>query len=310
MPRNGGGPFGVDRQTTWSLLLTGLRRSPWQTAAALLVALVAAGAVFGSALLFTGMDRVLKAGMDRLGADLILTPPGAAAVARQLLTDGQAEPLAPTIPVATWQERLTAGQVVGVVEVRGWDLTHGGAGSPTAAEASLLMIRLERWASPLVAVQEVSAAIPEAEVVVAEQATRQVTQHLQPMVRYGGIGAAVTLLAAVLLTGLLTGIRVGERRPELGMMRAMGATRAFLLRLTLAEAGVPALLGALGGVLVTGAVLAGTGVPAIRLLEPGEVLLFGFGSVVLVLVTTLLAALGPALRAARLDPLSAILQDR
>ena len=58
--------------------------------------------------------------------------------------------------------------------------------------------------------------------------------------------AAIALLNTLLLS-------VIERRRELGVLRAMGASRRFVSRMVLAEAGAVAIVGALVGVLLGGA---------------------------------------------------------
>lgn len=294
--------------------MAGLRRSWWQSGAAVLVALVAAGALFGVAVLVTGMDRVVQGSLEQLGAHLVLAPSGQRTVAEQLLRTGEAGPLEPSISVNAWRQRLKEGKVIGIVETSGWSLAAGGKGEPASGDqASLLLIRLENWASPIMAVQEIAAAIPEAEIIEAEQAIRHLSRYTAPMVRYVSIAAVVALLAALLMTGLLTTIRVAERRSELGMIRAVGASRAFLIGLTLAESGVLAVGGAVAGVLL--ALLAGLGLTgsAARFaasLSAGEILLRAVAAALGTAAMGLLAALGPAVRAAAMDPLEAIRRGR
>lgn len=295
------------------LVLAGLRRPWWRTAAAVLVAALAAGAIFGAALLLTGGSRTLKSDLDRLGADMLVVPKGRAEEVRKLLTTGQAGPLPADISVGEWRKAIKAGKVVGVVSVKGWLLDREGPGEPAAGDkASILLVTLEHWASPLLAVQEVSSAIPGAEIVVAEQATRQVTRNLQPMVKLMTGGAAVALLGAVLMIGLLTSVRVGERRGELGMMRAIGATRRFLIGLTLGETLLPAVAGGLAGVVLggLGLALSGSARSLVLRLSLGEILLYAVAALVALLAITAMSALGPALRAAHLDPLDAIRRGR
>lgn len=289
------------------LLRAGLKRSRWRSAVGAGVALIAAGALFLSAVVFTGMQRTLRTDVQRLGASLILAPRGQDGLVRALLTTGKApEPLAESISLSDFRGRIATRKVLGLEGLDGWSLAEGGAGSRAVGDkVSLVLVRLEPWASPLLAALEIEAAVPEAEVVVAEQVTRQVARDLTPVVRYTGIGAGVAVLGAVLLLGLLTGLRVAERRAELGMLRAMGATRAFLLRLTLAETGLPAAAGGVAGV-AAGLIALWAGRLPGRALSVGEVGLFALGALTLTWLAAMLAALAPALRAARMDPLEAV----
>jgi hypothetical protein len=275
------------------------------------VALVAAGALCSSAALTRGMGRLLEHDLQQLGADLVLAPKGYGDAARELLRTGAAAPVPAAVPVGEWKQKLKAAKVVGVDKVEGWVLAEGGKGSPaTGPQASFVLVHLLKWASPMIALQEVSAAIPEAEVVVAEEATRQVTRNLAPVVKYMGLGAAVALLGAVLMTGLLASIRVGERRGELGMMRAMGASRSFLVRLTLAETGVTAAGGGLLGVALALVLLLAVPESITHRITGMELAGYAAGAAALTCLVAEAAALGPALRAGRMDPLDAARRGR
>ena len=62
---------------------------------------------------------------------------------------------------------------------------------------------------------------------------------------------AITLALSVLLIGLVFSMAANERRRELGVLRALGATRGFVFRSLLAEAGLLALAGGLAGIALT-----------------------------------------------------------
>lgn len=301
-----------DRMTMGTIVRAGLRRSPWQTAAGLVASAVLSGALIAALTLMVGMDRLLGEGLSRLGADIIIAPRSQGPVVEQLLRTGATARLGASISVEGWMHRLKAGRVVGIKSVQGWNLASGGAGKPAAVTASVLLIHLERWAPPMVAREEITAAIPEADVVVAEQVTRSVARNLQPLVRYLSVAAGVALLAGLLMTGLLTAIRVTERRAELGMLRAMGAARLWLVGATLVETGAMAFGGALLGLGAVGAALGLMEQPRSLLarLTGLELGLFASGTVAATVCVTLIAALGSALRAATMDPLEAARQGR
>jgi len=123
----------------------------------------------------------------------------------------------------------------------------------------------------------------------------------------GGIGAISLLVGAI---GILTmmWISVGERTAEIGLVRAIGASRAQVVRLFLVEA---ALLSLAGG---TVGLLAGIGagwllrlaVPALPLRTAPE---FIAAALAVSLAVGLSAGVLPARRAAALDPVEALRAD-
>ena len=109
----------------------------------------------------------------------------------------------------------------------------------------------------------------------------------------GGIGIANVMVIAVI-----------ERRNEIGLRRALGATRAHIRRQFLLEALLLSLLGGVAGVLL------GAGVTAAwatrqgwRIVIPPEAIV---GGLLAAIAIGALAGLYPAVRAARLAPTEAL----
>ena len=102
-------------------------------------------------------------------------------------------------------------------------------------------------------------------------------------------------------------VSVRERQGEIGIQRAMGAPRAFILGLFLTEGAYLSLIGGGLGIALT---LALMGVARPFLLEEGFILGWSVGQVLkavgLSLGLGILAALAPAYQAARLQPIEAI----
>ncbi len=120
----------------------------------------------------------------------------------------------------------------------------------------------------------------------------------------GAIGAISLLVGGVGILTILT-IAVSERTAEIGLLRAIGATRRHVLLLFLGEA---ALLAALGGAagLALGLSVAGIikiVLPALPVHTPWT---FAVAAEVSAVAIGLLAGVLPARRAARLDPLEAL----
>jgi putative ABC transport system permease protein len=117
--------------------------------------------------------------------------------------------------------------------------------------------------------------------------------------------AGISLVVGAI--GILTmmWISVGERTGEIGLVRALGATRRQVLQLFLVEA---ALLSAAGGAI---GIAAGLGIGGLlRLAFPGLPLhtapVFAVAALVVSLLVGLVSGVMPARRAARLDPLEAL----
>ena len=121
------------------------------------------------------------------------------------------------------------------------------------------------------------------------------------------VGAIAGISLLVGATGILTmmWIAVGERTSEIGLVRALGASRAQVQGLFLAEAAILATLGGVAGV------AAGLGLGwALRLAVPGlpveTPLRFVVAGLVVSVLTGLVSGVAPARRAAGLDPIEAL----
>ena len=136
------------------------------------------------------------------------------------------------------------------------------------------------------------------ELLEAQEATESAFTNL-----FLGLGAVSLLVGGVGIANVMV-IGVIERRNEIGLRRALGATRAHIRRQFLTEALLLSALGGLAGVLV------GIGVTALysrtqgwEITIPPLAMVGGFASA---LVIGAIAGLYPAMRAARLAPTEAL----
>ena len=118
-----------------------------------------------------------------------------------------------------------------------------------------------------------------------------------------GLGAVALLVGGVGIANVMV-ISVLERRPEIGLRRALGATRAHIGVQFLGESVLLSALGGAAGIALGAAATAGYAqVQGWKLVVP---VLSVAGGIAIALALGALAGLYPALRAARLAPASAL----
>ncbi|HBY60337.1 MAG TPA: hypothetical protein DEH78_10975 [Solibacterales bacterium] len=120
----------------------------------------------------------------------------------------------------------------------------------------------------------------------------------------GAVGVLALALASVGLYGVMA-YSLSRRTREIGLRRALGAGRGDVLRLVLREGGLILAIGLVSGMAL--ALLATQ--PLVRFLVPGlrptDPIAYVSVAVALILVGCA-ASLTPALRALRIDPMSAL----
>lgn len=146
-----------------------------------------------------------------------------------------------------------------------------------------------------------------------EDFTVTTQKDMQGMVNriLGIVSTVVTAIAGISLLvgaiGILTimWIVVQERGSEIGLVKALGATRAQILGWYLFEAAVTALAGGFMGLLLGlgGAWLLATFVPGLESYTPPTVIV---AAMLMALGVGLAAGVAPAMRAAKLDPVEAL----
>jgi putative ABC transport system permease protein len=120
----------------------------------------------------------------------------------------------------------------------------------------------------------------------------------------GAIGAISLLVGGVGILTILT-IAVSERTAEIGLLRAIGATRNGILLLFLGEAALLAAVGGIAGLMLgwSLAALIQLVLPTLPVHTPWS---FAVVAEVSAILIGLLAGVMPARRAALLDPLEAL----
>jgi putative ABC transport system permease protein len=174
---------------------------------------------------------------------------------------------------------------------------------------SAVMVRVEPGADPQAVAVEIMHRVPGV-TPIASANLFQTYRHQLGALRTGIIvSLGLTMGLSTVLIGLVFSMAANERRRELGVLRAMGASRSFVFRTLLTEAGMLALAGALSGLALTVLVLylfhtlivVSLGLPFLLPSLPSLALQVAAGVGVALAVITL-AALLPALRISHLDP--------
>jgi putative ABC transport system permease protein len=183
-----------------------------------------------------------------------------------------------------------------------------------ADQISTVMVKARQGADIGSLAARIANVIPGVQVVAIPELTATVRRDLRANI-WGIVAAGVaSWLMTLLVVGVTLSLAIHERRREIGLLRAMGATRAHVVGLLLSEVLLVTtgggLLGILAGGLVFGRYLAtrdGT-LGAIPFLAPSpvDVALFALLCLGAVAFSAALAAMAPALRSARTEPYEAI----
>ena len=146
-------------------------------------------------------------------------------------------------------------------------------------------------------------------------ATRSMRQFFAILDLFLGIfGSLALAVASIGIVNTLV-MAILERRREIGIMKALGASDVELKRLFFAEAGVMGVMGGAVGVamgwIIGHAINLGTNIYLRRLNFPPEQIWFVpwwlvAGAIVFAVIVSLVSGLYPAARAARLDPVQAL----
>ncbi len=121
---------------------------------------------------------------------------------------------------------------------------------------------------------------------------------------------------AIMLTGLIFSLMVTERQREIGMLRAVGASRNFIFRMFLTESSSLGMGGAIIGVILGAIIVYATkswltSTLGIEFLVPSLLGLLALMVIVLVaaLTVSLPALIYPAIRASRIDPAETLVKE-
>ncbi|HSG17407.1 MAG TPA: FtsX-like permease family protein [Anaerolineae bacterium] len=180
-------------------------------------------------------------------------------------------------------------------------------------QISAVMVRVEEGADPhevaLDIVQQVEGVSP----IESPNLFTTYRQQLTGLLKSVLLVLVITWVLAVLLIGLVFSMAAHERRRQLGVLRALGATRRFVMQTLLTEAGLLALAGGLLGVLIAvltiyflrRPIVNDLGIPFLFPALPSLLAQTAIG-IGLALISVTLAALVPAYRISHEEPADAM----
>jgi len=178
---------------------------------------------------------------------------------------------------------------------------------------SAIMVKLEEGQNPTEVSLEIMHNVPGVTPIESPNMFQSYRRQMQGLLAGVTATMAITLLMSIALVGLVFSMAANERRRELGVLRAMGATRSFVLQSLLSEAGILALIGGLAGLGLTvlgvtlfrNFIIDTLGIPFI-LPAPFQLLIEALAGLALTLLTVTLAAMLPAYRISHLEPANAM----
>lgn len=174
---------------------------------------------------------------------------------------------------------------------------------------SAVMVKTARGADVQKVAVEILKAVPGATPIPSSELFQAYRKQMTSVLNVLLLVIGITCAIAVLLIGLVFSMAANERRRELGVLRAMGATRAFVLQSLLVEAGLLACLGAGVGIAFTAfsvflfhnLIVNSLGIPFI-FPQPLTLLLQVLGGLVIALLAVTVAAFLPAWRISHQEP--------
>jgi putative ABC transport system permease protein len=178
-----------------------------------------------------------------------------------------------------------------------------------ADSISAVLVKVKPGADQNAVAVRIMQVVPDVTPIMSADLFRSYRQQMTGLLKTILFIMSITLVLCILLIGLVFSMAANERRKELGVLRALGATRRFVFQSLLAEASLLAFFGGAAGLALTAllvflfrnALVASFGLPFL-LPSVGSLLLQVGVGLFLALFSVNLAAFFPALKISRLDP--------
>jgi putative ABC transport system permease protein len=177
------------------------------------------------------------------------------------------------------------------------------------ASLSAVLVRVAPGADPQAVAMEIQRQVPGVTSIASPNMFRSYQRQITQLVRGVLLTTVATLAVSIVFIGLVFSMAANARKRELGVLRALGATRGILFRTLITEAGILALTGGLtGAFLVTLAIylfrnliMSSLGIPFL-LPSPAWLAAQVTGGLAIALGGVTLAALFPAIQVSLSEP--------
>ena len=183
----------------------------------------------------------------------------------------------------------------------------------TSGMISAVLVKLAPGTNPESMAETITMAVPGTTVISANYLSRQVTSQLSGTTQALLLTTLSVTLVTIPLVAIVSSMVANERKREIGLLRAMGASKRFVFSLIMVEAIILAVIGASLGALAIivlmgnfqGLITAGLHIP---FLWPSVGVIIAQALTVCLLAAAIggLAALYPALRSGSMEPYNAI----
>jgi len=179
--------------------------------------------------------------------------------------------------------------------------------SPHSVSAAL--VRIEANADPLRVVLQIENAVPGVVAIENTQLFRTQRERILGLTSSATVLSIITWIMCIILIGLVTSLAITQRKREIGVLRALGASRARVLLSLLSEGMILSLLGGAAGISLTTFTIYLFRDLIIHQMDmpflfptPLALFLLSIGILAFTLISIILATLFPILHISHLEP--------
>ena len=183
-------------------------------------------------------------------------------------------------------------------------------------QISDVVVKLKPGTDLLLAANDVKKSIPGVDVVTTSDMTREVQNQLAGLIQSIYVAAGSSWIVTAVLVSAVFSMSVNERGREIGLLRALGSTRRFVLALITLEGTMLTFIGGVLGIITGWIVIFDFGSFASNALQltfdwPSvpQIAILTVESIAIATAIGLLASAYPAYKSSRMEPYAAIRQE-